>query len=245
MAERTLAFGSFHYYFSKDIIDYKVNVSQMEVIDAEDPMSDSAACQCQVQDRKIPGFVIDNILRRLFRPPERFLTRYLQPGNTAADLGCGPGFFTLPMAKIVGSGGKVYAVDFDPRSIEHLRRRAERQGRLQTIEPCAASAAEIGHIQNASVDFVLAEGLLCCMKDHLGAIREIRRILASRGRAYLSVIKFSKPGDPRGVSKEEWESLLSRFPVLDRGENLVKRWAVVMGGGGSKPRETELVGQVR
>lgn len=193
-------------------------------------MSDSSiTCQCQVEDRKIPALLIDNLLRRLFRPPEKLVSKYLARGKTAADLGCGPGFYSLPMAKIVGEAGQVHAVDFDQRAIDRLKKRVDRVSYGIAVRPHAASASEIDFIETGSVDFVLAEGLLCCMKDHAGAVRQIKRILKPEGRAYLSVIKFSRAGDPRGVSREEWGSLLENFETLDQGESAISRWAVVTG----------------
>lgn len=182
---------------------------------------------CQVADRRIPGLLIDNVLRRLFRPPERFLAKYLTQGNTAADLGCGPGFFTLPMAKIVGTDGAVHAVDFDPKAVERVAAKASRRNYGRSVTARAASASQIDFIESESIDFVLAEGLLCCMKDHDGAVRQIKRILKPNGRAFLSVIKFGREDDPRTVSKEEWASLLADFRVLDGGERAVSRWALV------------------
>ena len=190
-------------------------------------MSNSTTCQCQVDDRKIPALVIDNICRRLFRSPAKFLSKYLSGGETAADLGCGPGFFTLPMAKLAGPSGRVYAVDFDPKVIARLERKAERQGMTPVIEPRATSVSEIDFIESGSVDFVLAEGLLCCMKDHAGAMRQIRRILKDDGRAYLSVIKFAREGDPRSVPKSEWARILEELEVQDSGESPMFRWALV------------------
>lgn len=53
--------------------------------------------------------------------PPRFLARLaLRPGQTVLDLGCGPGFWTLPMAEIVGAAGQVWAVDANPRMLEEL-----------------------------------------------------------------------------------------------------------------------------
>jgi len=193
-------------------------------------MSDSTSCRCQVEDRKIPALVIDNICRSLFRPPARFLAKYVSPGNTAVDLGCGPGYFTLPMAKIVGARGRVHAIDFDPKAIERVKRKADRQGINGLINAQAVSASEIDFIETGSVDFVLAEGLLCCMKDHAGAVRQIQRILKEDGRAYLSIIKLSREGDPRSVSKHEWTALLAEMEVLAAGEGLMSRWAVVAPG---------------
>lgn len=187
----------------------------------------AAASCCQVQDRRIPGLLIDNILRRLFRSPERFLSKHLDPGSAAADLGCGPGFYTLPMARIVGENGVVHAVDFDPKAIARVEKKASRRSYGRWVAPRAASASDIDFIESGSIDFVLAEGLLCCMKDHDGAVRQIRRILKPNGRAFLSVIKFGREGDPRNVSKDEWASILAEFRVLDGGERAVTRWALV------------------
>lgn len=190
-------------------------------------MSNSTTCQCQVDDRKIPALVIDNVCRRLFRSPTKFLSKYLSAGETVADLGCGPGFFTLPMAKLTGPRGRVYAVDFDPKVIARLERKAERQGLTSIVEPRAMSVSDIDFIGTGSVSFVLAEGLLCCMKDHAGAMEQIKRILKPDGRAYLSVIKFSRETDPRSVPRSEWAAILDELEVQDSGESPMFRWALV------------------
>lgn len=191
------------------------------------PLSESATCSCAVEDRKIPAVLLDNLLRAVFRRPDRFLAKHLAAGRTAADLGSGSGFFTLPMAKIVGAAGRVYAIDFDPRAIQRLQRKTARRGVDSIVEARACSASEIDFVRNASVDFVLAEGLLCCMKDHDGVVSQIKRILKPAGRAYLGVIKFGPPADPRSVSKQEWERILGGFDLLDKGENALSRWALV------------------
>ncbi len=48
----------------------------------------------------------------------------LAPGMAVCDLGCGNGYWTLPMARIVGETGKVYAVDIQPEMLRQLRTRA-------------------------------------------------------------------------------------------------------------------------
>jgi SAM-dependent methyltransferase len=189
------------------------------------------------KDRKIPSILTNNFLRYLFSPPERLVEKYVGPGQRAADLGCGAGFHTIAMARIVGEEGRVFAVDFDPRAVARLHRQAKRRSLDQIIEERTTSASEIDFIEASSIDFVLAEGLLCCMADHARAIRQIRRILHPKGRAYLSVIKLARPDDPRGVSGEEWEHLLGSFHLLDRGQSLMTRWALV------GPRNDELLAE--
>ncbi len=58
---------------------------------------------------------LDNRMRRLLQNPLKILRPYVQEGMTALDVGCGPGFFTLPMAQLVGSSGRVIAADLQRR----------------------------------------------------------------------------------------------------------------------------------
>jgi len=170
---------------------------------------------------------MDNMLRRLIVRPKRLVEKYLHEGEIVADLGSGPGFYTLPIAETVGVTGRVYAVDFDPKSIEALKGKVAGRGLQGVVEAHAASAAEIDFLQDASVDFVFANGLLCCMLDHAGALRQIGRILKPEGKARLSISKLIRKKDPRVVTKGEWEEILGEFEVLERGESLTQRWAVL------------------
>jgi 2-polyprenyl-3-methyl-5-hydroxy-6-metoxy-1,4-benzoquinol methylase len=52
------------------------------------------------------GYFIDNRLRRLLHDPERLLGPYVTPGMTVLDVGCGMGWFSIPMAKLVGTQGR-------------------------------------------------------------------------------------------------------------------------------------------
>ncbi len=190
-------------------------------------MRDAPSCACAIDDRRIPPFLLDNVLRRLAQPPRRFLRRHLSPGDRVADLGCGPGHFTIPMTELVGQAGHVVAIDLDPRAIARLKRRIAAREAARVVDARVASAADIDFIESGSLDFVLAEGLLCCMKDHAGAVDQILRILRPTGTAWLSVMKMGRPDDPRSVTTTEWASILGRLRVHDAGEGLLSRWALV------------------
>jgi len=74
------------------------------------------------------AYFFDNALRRLFHSPKKLFADYLSEGMTAVDIGCGMGFFSISMAKIVNELGKIVAVDLQPQMLTVLRRRAERAG---------------------------------------------------------------------------------------------------------------------
>jgi len=170
---------------------------------------------------------MDNFIRRWFSPAKEKVSKFISAGSVVADVGCGPGYFTIPMAELVGSTGKVYAADSDPKSIKVLRAKSDAQRLENIIETHATSAANLGAIPNQSVDFVFANAVLCCMVDHAGAVAEIKRILKPQGLAYLSVTKLFRKKDPKAVTREEWRRILEGFRLREDGEGFLNRWATV------------------
>src|ERR1051325_2669602 len=52
----------------------------------------------------------------------------IKPGDAVVDLGCGSGYLTFPMAKMVGAKGKVYAVDIQEEMLDIVRKRMKEKG---------------------------------------------------------------------------------------------------------------------
>jgi ubiquinone/menaquinone biosynthesis C-methylase UbiE len=90
----------------------------------------------------------DTWYRRLLQNPVRILSRFVREGMRVMDAGCGPGFFTIPMARLVGPYGHVIAADVQPGMLalvekklrgSGLERRTSlyecRAGRMTSIEP--------------------------------------------------------------------------------------------------------------
>lgn len=98
-------------------------------------------------------------IRRIFEPPDRLISPYVEENYIVADLGCAAGYYTFALAKLVGPKGKVYAVDYNKKNIRGIRKKAEK-GNHYNIEPYASSAADLTFIDDRSVDLVFASGLL-------------------------------------------------------------------------------------
>lgn len=100
-------------------------------------------------------------VRKLVEPPGRLLGPHVRPGMTVLEPGCGMGFFSLPLARMVGPAGKVVCVDVQPRMIEGLRRRARRADLSDRIEASVCTEAELGVERHAGrVDLAVAVHML-------------------------------------------------------------------------------------
>ena len=167
-----------------------------------------------------------NPIRSLFASLQSLIHPYVTNGQVVADLGCASGYYTFALAQCVGPEGKVYAVDVDEPCIRAIEKKMEHEG-YHNIEAHASSAADLSFIQDGSVDFVLANGLLCSMADHRqDAVNEIKRTLKPGGQAYLSL---GLPSPLGFVNRAEWETILKGFRVERRGGH-IQKWGVVKPG---------------
>lgn len=191
-------------------------------------MAASIECDQEVVETPLNNQFDLTYVRRSFdrSNPQSAIAPFVSNGQVVADLGCGPGFYTLALADAVGPEGKVFAVDFDEQCIRALEDQVE-QGGYHNVEMHATSASNLPFIPDASVDFVLANGLLCSMTDRRqDAVSEIKRILKPSGQAYLSLGAPWLPPLLGYVNRAEWERTLAGFQVARRGGSLQK-WAVV------------------
>jgi SAM-dependent methyltransferase len=133
--------------------------------------------------------------RRASLPPEATLhAAGVREGHTVVDLGCGPGYFTLPAAELVGADGKVYGVDVQPEMVAACRQRAVDAG-AQQVEVLHSSATRVP-LPDGIADSVLASVVLHEAKDRVGFLREARRLLKPGGE--VAVIEFRKDADTSG-----------------------------------------------
>jgi ubiquinone/menaquinone biosynthesis C-methylase UbiE len=128
-------------------------------------------------------YTFDNPLRRLFHDPERLLAPHVRPGATAVDIGCGMGYFTIGLARLVGAKGKVFAVDLQRRMLAALEKRALAAGVADCITTILCTHESL--VVRGPADFVLAFWMAHEVPDLLRFFREIRDMLQDGGRLLL------------------------------------------------------------
>jgi ubiquinone/menaquinone biosynthesis C-methylase UbiE len=114
--------------------------------------------------------------------PDELIAPYVTPGMTVLEPGPGMGFFTLSLARRVGSG-RVIAVDLQPKMLAALQRRATKAGLIQRIEMRLAKADSLAIDDlRGTVDFVLAVAVVHEMNSAEGFFREVVGAMAPRAR---------------------------------------------------------------
>jgi len=119
--------------------------------------------------------------RASMHPPHDVLVLLdLHPGQVVADIGCGPGYFTLPIAQRVQPDGRVIAVDIVPELLALLRQRVA----AAAIPHVDSRLSEESHfpVDNESCDRLLAAFLLHELADPAAFMREVRRVMRPGAR---------------------------------------------------------------
>lgn len=129
-------------------------------------------------------------------PLEFLRSNGLIQGMYIADVGCGPGFFTLPASEIVGERGKVYAVDSQENMLKALKRRKP-TGNITIVQ------SDESHIpiEDGSCDMVLLAFVLHEAEEKLVFLNELKRLLRPEGR--LILLDWEKKIEEKGPSFEE------------------------------------------
>lgn len=122
----------------------------------------------------------------------------LKLGDEVADLGAGSGYFTIRLAREVGATGKVYAVDLDPKLLEHIDRRAKEE-QLENVQTILADPND-PKLGSNSVDLIFICDVLHHINDRARYYPLLSRALRPSGR--LVNIDFHKRKLPVGPPEE-------------------------------------------
>lgn len=110
--------------------------------------------------------------------------------QTVADIGSGGGYYSLRFAKIVGNGGRIYAVDVDHKLLDYLRREAESL-RLSSIKPILTEGFPTA-IPAGSVDLVFVRNVYHHLSDPVGYFGTMKKCLKPGGK--VAIIDYRENG---------------------------------------------------
>jgi ubiquinone/menaquinone biosynthesis C-methylase UbiE len=149
------------------------------------------------------GYVLACPLRRWFQNPEKILAPYIREGMKVLDIGCAMGFFSLPLARMVGEKGRVICVDMQEKMIMSLEKRAGKLGLSHRIESRICTQHDLGlHDMRQEIDFALAFAVIHEVPDAGRFLAEIYETLKSGGQFLIA--------EPKGhVSEKEFDRLVS------------------------------------
>ena len=150
-------------------------------------------------------YTFDNPLRRLIHDPKKMFGPYVESGMTALDIGCGRGFNSIGLARIVGEQGKVISVDIQQQMLNMLEKRAAKAGLGGRIQLHLCESETLG-VQD-EVDFVNAFWMVHEVPDASSLLSQIHLILKPGGKLLVAEPKMH-------VSPADFEKMIETAAEL-------------------------------
>ncbi len=169
---------------------------------------------------------LDNRIRRWFQNPRKIMGPYIEDGMTVMDLGCGPGLFSIDMAQMVGSSGRVIAADLQEGMLQKIREKiagTELENRI-TLHKCEQDKIGV----SGAVDFVLLFYVVHEIPNKDRLFDEIAKMLRPNGQVLIV-----EP--PVHVSKKAFEETIGKaesagLTIISRPKVLFSKTAVLKKG---------------
>ena len=160
------------------------------------------------------GYLLLSPVRKLFQNPEKILAPYVKDGMQVLDIGCAMGFFSLPLARMIGSSGKVICVDVQEKMITSLEKRARKAGLANRIETriCPHNSLGIDDLKE-KIDFAFACAVVHEVPDAHAFFSDIYETIKPAGKFLVMETKGH-------VSKKDFEITVSTaeqngFNIID------------------------------
>jgi ubiquinone/menaquinone biosynthesis C-methylase UbiE len=162
--------------------------------------------------------------RDAWQQPSRIMDALgIGDGSVVADIGAGGGWFTIRLARRVGPNGLVYAEDVQPRMIESISRRVQREG-LRNVKTITGTAGDPG-LPEGRVDAVLIVDTYHEIEDphdRVSLLSHVARALSPNGR--VGIVDYTKEGFGPGPDMDrrvDPEQVISEAAAV--GLRLLKR----------------------
>lgn len=146
------------------------------------------------------AWTFDNPLRKWLHDPQQVIGPFVREGMTAADIGCGMGYFTVAMAKMTGPRGKVLAVDVQQMMLNLCRKRAYRAGVAGQVRTVLCAVDNIAISE--PVDFALTFWMVHEVKDSPRFFGQVAAVLRPGGKVLYTEPKMH-------VTQKRFEEILN------------------------------------
>jgi ubiquinone/menaquinone biosynthesis C-methylase UbiE len=135
---------------------------------------------------------LDNRLRKWVQNPEKILKPFISKGMTVLDLGCGPGVFTIEIARLLNGSGKVIAADLQDEMLKITAFKINGTDLQKLVELQKCENNSIGLTDKT--DFILAFWMVHEVPDHERLFSELKTILKPDGKIFISEPKLHVTG---------------------------------------------------
>jgi 2-polyprenyl-3-methyl-5-hydroxy-6-metoxy-1,4-benzoquinol methylase len=140
-------------------------------------------------------------LRKYQHDPKKILAPYIKPGMTIMDYGCAMGYFSIPLAQMTGTQGRVYCVDIQEKMLSKLEKRASKYSVSSIIKPLQVGKNYNTNDLPEKLDFVLLFMVVHEVPDKAGLFNDLFAMLKPGGK----ILFF----EPKGhVKSEDFENSL-------------------------------------
>lgn len=155
---------------------------------------------------------LDNKLRRYLQNPEKIVKPYIKENMTVLDLGCGPGFFSFEIAKLLNGSGTLFAADLQEGMLNKVRQKLAGTtfGKNVVLHKCNSNS--IGLTQK--VDFAMAFYVIHEIPNHYDLFAEMKSLLNQGGQLLIVEPKFH-------VTKKDFDKMLDI--AISRGFTLLEQ----------------------
>ena len=169
---------------------------------------------------------LDNIFRRWLQNPWKILGPYIKEGMTVLDFGCGPGYFTIDIAQMVGKSGRVIAADLQEGMLQRLKHKIRGREIEERITLHTCKENKIG--LSEKVDFALAFYVIHEIPDQGEFFKELVSILKPNGQSLMveppfhvsrsAFLKTIRKAQDAGFKPDEGPRvILSKTVILRKG----------------------------
>ncbi len=167
---------------------------------------------------------LDSKIRKWLQNPKKILARYIKEGMTVLDVGCGPGFFSVEMAKLVGKTGKVISADLQEGMLQKLSDKIKGTELEERIKLVKCEQDKINVVDKA--DFILTFWMVHEVPDKKSFFKQLKNVLKENGQFLLVEPKLFH------VSRKEFQSTIkiaeeSGFKIY-QGPKVLFSWSAVL-----------------